>query len=217
MRRGSLRNPTLGQFIVILLILYLFPTILTIPLIVTGNKISAIKMPVYNWLLPVIVILSAIWAAKLLYKEYRVTKAGIREIDKMQGEEFEQKLAVLFEQMGYTVRHTGKTGDYGVDLIIEKYGVRTAVQAKRYGFREKVPESAIQQVFTGAKYYNCQEALAVTNRYYTFAAYHLAKSIHVIIWTRKDLINALLSVNNRPQPAVTKTSAILFESHPSQT
>jgi len=149
-------------------------------------------IPTWAWAILIEIIIVVV--AYRIYQLYRLSKAGIYEIDKMSGSEFEEKLSILFSQLGYAVRHTGKTGDYGVDLIIEKDGKKTAVQAKRYGYREHVPESAIQQAFSGAKFYNCENAIVVTNSRYTKYAYQLARSIGVSLWNRSDLVNALLII-----------------------
>ncbi len=158
----------------------------------TGITMAQPTIPAWVWAIIIeIVILAVVYR---IYQLYRLSKAGIYEIDKMGGSEFEEKLSILFSQLGYTVQHTGKTGDYGVDLIIEKNGIKTAVQAKRYGFREHVPENAIQQAFSGAEFYHCEDALVVTNSRYTKHANELARSIGVSIWNRSDLVSALLSV-----------------------
>jgi restriction system protein len=83
-----------------------------------------------------------------LYEYYKLSKSGIFDIDKMSGTEFEDRLAVLFGNLGYNVQRTGKIGDYGVDLVIEKNGIRTAVQAKCYK-PGKVHPDAVQQVYAG--------------------------------------------------------------------
>jgi len=158
----------------------------------TGITMSGPSIPAWVWAIAIELIIVSV--AYKIYQLYRLSKAGIYEIDKMTGVEFEEKLSILFSQLGYTVRHTGKTGDYGVDLIIEKDGKKTAVQAKRYGYREHVPESAIQQAFSGAKFYNCNDALVVTNSRFTSYANKLAHSIGVSLWNRNDLINALLKI-----------------------
>ncbi|MCE7737998.1 MAG: restriction endonuclease, partial [Candidatus Heimdallarchaeota archaeon] len=55
----------------------------------------------------------------------------IKRIDSMGGFEFEGLVAQLYKSMGYDVRNTPLTGDQGADLVIEKFGEKTAVQIKR--------------------------------------------------------------------------------------
>jgi restriction endonuclease Mrr len=58
--------------------------------------------------------------------------SGIAEIDGMDGVTFERYLEALFRRLGYNVQRIGMTGDFGADLIVNKDGMGTIVQAKRY-------------------------------------------------------------------------------------
>lgn len=124
------------------------------------------------------------------YLQFR--QSGMYEIDNMNGSEFENRLAILFKNLGYSVRHTGQTGDAGVDLIIERNGKKTAVQAKCYS-SSRVGEDAVQQVFTGKAYYRCDDAIIVTNNNFTKMAWKVANSIGVKLWSRNYLIKVLLT------------------------
>jgi restriction system protein len=129
------------------------------------------------------------------YKKQRLARAGIYEIDRMDGILFERYLVSLFERLGYNVEHTPARGDYGADLIITKDNVRTAVQTKRH--KHKVDGKAIQQVFTAQKMYRCTKAMVVTNSRYTAPARHLAKTNDVLLWDRDDLVKAILNTQPR--------------------
>lgn len=132
----------------------------------------------------------------LAYHYYRLSKSQIFDIDKMTGKEFEDRLAILFRHLGYSVRVVGnQTGDYGVDLVIEKDGIKTAVQAKCYK-RSLVGEDAIREVYTGKNYYQCNEALVVTNNSYSNMARNLAHANNVKLWDRNDLVKWLLVERN---------------------
>lgn len=114
------------------------------------------------------------------------------EIDKMSGSEFEERLAILFSHLGYRVTKTGKpSGDYGVDLVIEKDGRRIAVQAKCY--HTLIGEDAIREVYSGKNYYHCGEAMVVTNSTYTKMAWRLAEADNVKLWNRNYLTKVLLT------------------------
>ena len=127
-----------------------------------------------------------------LYLFQRLSKSGMLEIDNMTGGEFEERLAILFGNLGYKVQRTGKIGDFGVDLVIEKNGTRTAVQAKCYK-TGKVHPDAVQQVYAGKNEYRCNEAMVVTNRNFTTEAWRLAKSDDVKLWSRNYLVKVLLT------------------------
>lgn len=133
--------------------------------------------------------------ASKLYHQYKLSKAGIYEVDKMSGQDFENFLMSLFQRLGYKVQHTGKTGDLGSDLIIEMDGIRTAVQAKRY--KQRVGPDAIREVNTVIKPRNCTLGMVVTNSYYTNEAEYLAKQNNIVLWDRNDLVNNILKSRNQ--------------------
>lgn len=110
----------------------------------------------------------------------------------MTGKEFEDRLAILFRKLGYAVRVVGnQKGDYGVDLVIEKDNIKTAVQAKCYK-KWLVGEGAVREVYTGKNYYDCQEGMVITNNYYSKMARNLARANNIKLWDRDDLIKSLL-------------------------
>lgn len=112
-------------------------------------------------------------------------KAKIEDLDKMSGIEFENFLKKLFESKGFKVRTTKISNDQGCDLILEKFGEKTSVQAKRYS--STIGNDAIQQVVGSLKVYNCQKALVITNSKFTKAAVKLAEANHVELWDREVL------------------------------
>ncbi len=101
---------------------------------------------------------------------YRAT--GQAAVDAMTGVEFEHYVAAVLRGIGYTVEFTRATGDFGVDLIATRDGVRTAVQCKRQN--RVVNGSAIQQVVAGAAVHDCDTTMVVSNHRYTRAAEQLA-------------------------------------------
>jgi restriction system protein len=146
------------------------------------------------WLWGTILIFIIALFGYRIYLYFKLSKSGISEIDKLSGEEFEERLKILFFHLGYQVERTsmGKVKpDYGADLVIEKDGVRTAVQAKRYG-QELVGENAVREAFSAKNYYHCTESMVVTTSFFSKIAKTLAKSDNVKLWDRNELIHALL-------------------------
>ncbi len=133
--------------------------------------------------------------ALYLFLRPRKIAASLREIDAMTGHEFERFLAKLFQRMGYRAQVVGASGsDFGADLVIEKGGVKIAVQAKNYD-GGRVGNDAVQQAIAGATFYDCKAALVVTNASYTKAALLQARAcglFPVTLWNRTDL-EAVLS------------------------
>lgn len=113
------------------------------------------------------------------------------KIDYMSGQKFEELLInQLLPNEGYTnISGTPYTGDYGVDIIAYKDGIKCAIQCKR--FNEKVSNGAIQEVAAGKKHYFCEKAIVITNNYYTNNAKELAFDNKVELLDRDDLIRMI--------------------------
>ncbi|WP_340003709.1 restriction endonuclease [Paenibacillus sp. FSL K6-0276] len=126
---------------------------------------------------------------KRILEEYILIASDIHEVDKMEGVEFELFLADVFRRKGYMVKLTPASGDYGVDLIIMKGESEIAVQCKRYS--GTVGVSAVQEVFAGKSFYDCNEAMVVTNSTLTAPAAKTARKLGVTLWDRSRLIEEL--------------------------
>lgn len=122
---------------------------------------------------------------KRLLKNKKYKTKNLSKIDTMSGEEFELFLCSHFTKLHYYVKHIGKSGDYGADLILRKRNDKIAVQAKRY--KAKVGVAAIQQVIAAKEYYHCNKAIVVTNSFFTKNAKTLAKNCNVELWDRNTL------------------------------
>ncbi len=114
----------------------------------------------------------------LVYKQRMKQKTlralQIAHIDAMTGEEFEEYIAELLRFQGYKTRMTPRSGDYGVDIVASKDGIKTAVQIKRYS--KKLDQKPIREAVTGmaVRKYGCTKAMVVTNSTFTKAAEFLA-------------------------------------------
>ena len=120
----------------------------------------------------------------------RLAKTEISEVDKMSGIEFEEFLKALYIKLGYNVKLTKKSGDFGADLIIEKSGIQELVQAKCYT-THKVSISAIQEITGAKKHYQINNASVVTNNYFTEPAKQLASENNVKLIDRVALVNLM--------------------------
>jgi restriction system protein len=143
------------------------------------------------WLILIVAAILAVRGAVWLVRERRLARSGISEIDRMEGITFERRLAYLFTSRGYRVEQTRTRGDYGADLVLEKDGARTVVQAKRW--KKNVGVKAIQEAVAAKPMYRCNYSMVVTNRYFTEQARRLAKANGVRLWNRDDLVRALLA------------------------
>lgn len=113
----------------------------------------------------------------------------IDDIDNMSGREFEKYLFQLFEHMGYICTLTSESNDQGLDLIVEKYGKKIGIQAKCY--KNKVGNTAVQEVLSGVQYYNCDEGMVITNSLFTSSADDLATKTGIVLWNRANLMEIM--------------------------
>jgi HJR/Mrr/RecB family endonuclease len=116
-----------------------------------------------------------------------ITVSGIEfdKIEEMDGVEFEELIANLFEQKGYSTNVTSATGDQGADVIAEKGLEKVAIQAKRYS--GKVSNSAVQEVVASMEHYDASDGIVITNSKFTSSAKDLASSNNIELWNGEKL------------------------------
>ena len=115
----------------------------------------------------------------------RYLNMSMGKIDRLSGEAFEEYLYVQFKRLGYRVRFTEASHDYGADLILKKRGKRIVVQAKRYD--KNVGLAAVQEVVGSVAYYEADRAMVVTNSGFTKSARSLARQNEVELWDREEI------------------------------
>jgi len=145
----------------------------------------------WPWLVAAAGLVVAAWIWWFLAR--RRVAVGLAEVDAMTGQQFERYLVRLFRGLGFDAEHVGGGGgDFGADLILEHEGKRIAVQAKNYE-SGRVGNDAVQQAIAGATYYDCQQAMVVTNASFTKAARQQAarSTLPVVLWERKELGRAI--------------------------
>lgn len=166
------------------------------------------------WPLYALMVLAAVVrAAPVLWRLYRHSNAGVPEVDRMPGREFEHYLGLMLRRLGYSVEVTRAVGDYGADLVVTKDGRRILVQAKRYS--KGVGIKAIQEAAAGVAHWRCDSALVVTNRYFSKAAKELARSNRVELWDRDALASRILEARlgaNAPDSAMAEQPRSVIDS-----
>lgn len=132
---------------------------------------------------------------KLEIAMFKNVESTLELIDNMNGYEFEDYLVnKLLPKLGYEkIEGTQYSGDYGVDIVAYKDNIKCAIQCKR--FRDKVSNSAIQEVVAGRKHYKCNKAMVITNNYFTENAKELAFDNQVELWDRDRLIKILKKID----------------------
>lgn len=124
----------------------------------------------------------------------RWRRSGITQIDLMAGWQFEQRMVVLFQDLGYQVLQTGQSGDGGCDLLLSG-PASVAVQCKRYG--KPVGNKAVQEAHMARTLNHTAEAWVVTNNAFTAQAIRDAQRSGVHLVGRGGLYQMLLEADRR--------------------
>ena len=92
---------------------------------------------------------------------------------------YEQYVAQQLRSQGFCgVQLTQTTGDFGADILcFDRMGHSCAIQCKLYS--KPVGYHAVQEILAGARYYNCQRAILVSNNAFTKNAQRGAKKLGV--------------------------------------
>lgn len=131
---------------------------------------------------------------RLLENEYltrqnfyeRLSGPKITECDNMDGHDFEYFCAELLKKNGFeNVSVTPGSGDQGIDIIAFKDGVKYGIQCKCYS--SDIGNKAVQEAFSGAKFYECHVPVVLTNRHFTISAKELSEKTNVLLWDREYL------------------------------
>lgn len=83
----------------------------------------------------------------------------------MSGAQFEIFVADLFRAMGHRAQVMGRSGDKGVDVIVDHGEERVAVQCKNY--KRRVGNKPVQEAYAGDKHHGCSRAWVVASAGYT--------------------------------------------------
>lgn len=134
----------------------------------------------------------AFWCAIVIFIVIKILannfSINLSKIDAMSGEDFEFYVARILQKYGFRdVCLTGGGGDFGVDILATFKKIKYAIQVKRY--KSQVGIAAVQEAYSGAKYYEADAAIVITNSHFTDAAKSLADSCDVILMNRKAFID----------------------------
>lgn len=130
----------------------------------------------------------------------KLAKSGMYDIDRMDGLQFEVYLKALLKELGYKSEVTKGSNDFGADLIMKKENKKVVIQAKRYGYKNKVGINAIQQVYAAKPYYKADECWIMTNSIFTKQAKELAEACNVKLFDRYKLAEFINKVNGNTTP-----------------
>jgi HJR/Mrr/RecB family endonuclease len=94
--------------------------------------------------------------------------------------EYEQFTARQLERAGWTVKHCGRSGDQGCDVLAELRGFKVVCQAKLY--RSRVGNRAVQEAAAARRHYDAQIMAVVAPNGVTKSAHALAATngVHLL-------------------------------------
>jgi len=118
-------------------------------------------------------------------------------VDAMNPYNFELLLGMMYEAQGYRFIETPKSGDQGADVLLERAGESTVVQAKLYS--HSVGNEAVQEAIAARSHFRCHAAKVVTNNYFTRSARELAQSSDVELIGRDELAQMISEFNKSPK------------------
>lgn len=130
---------------------------------------------------------------------------GIHFKPGMEGFEYEAYVARILTENGWKVWNKGDSGDQGVDVVAEGFGVIVAIQCKRY--QGSVGNSAVQEIYAGRLIIDPRARAAVcSNSEFTRSAKQLAAATGVILLHHDDLANLKALIEASPAPAQLKAA-----------
>lgn len=118
---------------------------------------------------------------KVLFNRLGITPYYAVSDKNMDGVSFEDYCAHLLSVSGYKkLEMTKASGDQGVDIIATYKREKYAIQCKYYS--TPIGNRAIQEVYAGKVYYECDKAMVMTNQGFTRSARALGESVDVQLW-----------------------------------
>jgi HJR/Mrr/RecB family endonuclease len=163
---------SLGGLVIGLLVLWFFLDSL-------NNRNSLLTL-----LVLVGIAVAAVWLVRRLSGPKTATAQELAQrfaaVGLMSGSQFEHFVANLLQAMGHRATVLGGSGDQGVDVMVDYFGERVAVQCKNY--KRAVGNKPVQEVYAGARYHRCAQAWVVAPAGYTKGAHDLASSTGVLLF-----------------------------------
>ncbi len=125
---------------------------------------------------------------QLSYYNYWQRKNNKDHWNKMSGHSFEQAVANLFRNIGYTAEVSNRGGDGGIDIILEKAGRKIAVQCKRY--KSSVGPHVIRDLWGTMHNLGYDEGCIVTTTGFTKGVIDFAKDKNIYLIDLNDILRS---------------------------
>ena len=128
------------------------------------------------------------YKTQISYYEYWQRKKNKDHWNTMSGHGFEQAVAGLFRNIGFTTQISNAGGDGGVDIILQKGDRKIAVQCKRY--KSAVGPHVIRDLWGTMHYLGFTEGCIVTTTGFTRGVVNFAKDKPIFLVDLNDILKA---------------------------
>lgn len=125
-----------------------------------------------------------------------LTAQDIETIRLLSPLKFEELIAAYFRQYGYRVRHTGRSGDHGVDLVVyTPENGKWIVQCKRW--KGSVGEPLVRELYGAMFHEGASKAFLMTTGTFTQAAEAWAHGKPIILYDGEGLVKLIKRVQKQ--------------------
>lgn len=127
---------------------------------------------------------------RIMVHRWAIGVTDLDQIQAMSGLEFEIYMKSVYEGLGYRVKRTPRSGDYGIDLILlKKDGAKLAVQCKRYS--KPVGEPVIRDFLGSLIKAGISKGYVVTSSHFTEPAKRFVKHEPIALVDGSDLVKLI--------------------------
>lgn len=176
-------------------------------IICLGLGIYVILETGVNWLSLLLIAMSAlsliVGIIKFIkiYKNKEMNKVNItkiyeEQIDKLLPYEFEEQVIGFLNKNGFIAKHTKYGDNFGADIIAIKDEIKYVINCKKSN--EILDIDSVQEVIEAMGHYEANVGWVVsTAHYFTNQAYELAKTRHVKLFAKNELLEKLSELKNK--------------------
>jgi HJR/Mrr/RecB family endonuclease len=121
----------------------------------------------------------------------RVTKLRLQKLEyllSLTPNQFEDAIAEMYRKLGYMVKQTPYTNDFGKDAIVTKDGGKYVVECKRFGKGNNVGRPHLQKFFAAMKEEKVEKGFFVTTSDFSTAAIEYGRNNNIELIDSKKLL-----------------------------
>jgi restriction system protein len=155
----------------------------------SNSLINTLQTFWYIWAILLVFLLFSV--INKVNKISKIIKAGLPKLDLMSKGDFEFFIKDLFEKKGYKVENAEQTVDYGADFILTKDNRKTVVTTIL--LKGGVQVQPVQELLGSKAFYTADEAMVITNSWFTNNATAYATANNIKLVDRQKLAELILT------------------------